>query len=355
MNDPIMFPRHNPARGQHGVIAGVSKSERLITLINGSTIKFFTLDNPNNVRGFGFNWIVVDEVDYLKEDAWEEVIQPTLMDKDGGADVYSTPKGKRLLYNLYTRGKDPEYPDWASFHFRSHDNPYLNKEFLHEMERTLPTDVFRQEILAEFLDDGAGVFRNIKANVRGALQRPSLSGIYTLGVDVAKHADFTVLTVMNNHGHIVYFDRYQSKPWPEQVADIAQVATRYNNAFIVLDSTGVGDPIFDYLVDQNLNIQGYKFTNESKERLVNNLRLSLERELLSIPVELTVLLTELDIYEYEVLPKSGKISYNAPPGKHDDCVISLTLATFGAQVKETHKPVIECEQEVEWESDFDWF
>jgi hypothetical protein len=43
-----------------------------------------------------------------------------------------------------------------------------------------------------------------------------------------------------------------------------------------------------------------------------------------------VLLHELQAYTVERLP-SGRYRYNAPPGEHDDTVVSLALAWFGAQ------------------------
>lgn len=41
-----------------------------------------------------------------------------------------------------------------------------------------------------------------------------------------------------------------------------------------------------------------------------------------------ILTAELKRYEYEISP-SGGITYNAPSGYHDDCVMALALANHG--------------------------
>jgi hypothetical protein len=41
-----------------------------------------------------------------------------------------------------------------------------------------------------------------------------------------------------------------------------------------------------------------------------------------------VLTNEMKRYEYAISP-SGNITYNAPSGYHDDCVIALALANHG--------------------------
>ena len=50
----------------------------------------------------------------------------------------------------------------------------------------------------------------------------------------------------------------------------------------------------------------------------------------SIPDD-ELLIDELESYEYEVLP-SGALRYAAPEGKHDDMVIAVALANWGARM-----------------------
>ena len=83
-----------------------------------------------------------------------------------------------------------------------------------------------------------------------------------------------------------------------------------------------------------LDVQPYKFTNESKKQLVQSLMISLEQEKIRIfekedPLG-KVLNNEMVIFEYE-MTSSGLIRYGAPEGSHDDCVISCALANWGVQ------------------------
>ena len=55
---------------------------------------------------------------------------------------------------------------------------------------------------------------------------------------------------------------------------------------------------------------------------------AIEQRLVSWPAEWEVLTDELERYEYQIGP-TGKISYNAPDGFHDDCVMALALAVSG--------------------------
>jgi hypothetical protein len=58
--------------------------------------------------------------------------------------------------------------------------------------------------------------------------------------------------------------------------------------------------------------------------LIDNLALAFEQEKISIPQD-DILISELESYEMERLP-GGTFRYSAPPGLHDDTVISLALA-----------------------------
>jgi len=54
------------------------------------------------------------------------------------------------------------------------------------------------------------------------------------------------------------------------------------NAKLVMDSTGVGEPIFDDFRRAGLDVTGYHFTEESKRRVVENLNVEMEAERVTI-------------------------------------------------------------------------
>jgi phage FluMu gp28-like protein len=334
MSNPNRFPR-----APRGFVKSVNKSEPSITLINGARIEFGSTDNPDSLLGKGYDGVVIDEAARVEERAWTEIIQPALVDRRGWCDFISTPRGKNWFYDLWQRGQG-DSGEYKSFRFSSYDNPYLDPELLDSLKSSMSAQMFRQEILAEFLDEGLGVFANVTSCKRGNLiKQGAPNDTYCLGVDLAKTKDWTVLCVVSDDGVLVYFERIQLRDYPSQVERIAEIAARFNNAMVIVDSTGVGDPVYDYLLKKQLNLFGYKFTNESKANLIHNLQLAFEREIISIPdaPELAVLFSELGDFAYEITP-AGLTRYNAPTGKHDDCVIALALAIWGVAYVNSRKP-----------------
>jgi phage FluMu gp28-like protein len=150
---------------------------------------------------------------------------------------------------------------------------------------------------------------------------------YYIGVDLAKVEDFTALVALDEDGHVRGFDRFHQLDWTFQVQRIRAFAEEYNG-LIIVDSTGVGDPIYESLYRTGLRVQPYKFTSESKRQLIENLSIRFDAGQLSIPGDLEVLLNELKAYTYEMLP-SGRVRYGAPEGLHDDAVTAFALAAWG--------------------------
>jgi len=302
------------------------KAERKFIFINGSEIELKSADNEASLRGAGLDWCILDEASRIKEDSWN-ALRPSLSDKQGKGIFISTPKGKNWFYRIYLLGKENK-EGYESWHFPSNTNPYFPAEEWEEARENYPIDWFSQEYEANFLDDVAAVFRNIGAAVKGEFEEPIADKRYFAGVDVAKYQDFTVVTIMDEAKHVVYFDRFNKLNWEVQKIRIANAFKKYK-AVGFIDSTGVGDPIYEDLFKiLPMQIWGYKFTNDSKMNLITNLQVAFEKSEISFP-NIEILIDELEAFEYEMLP-SGKFRFNAPENYHDDCVISLALANWAA-------------------------
>ena len=311
----------------HGAIRSMSHSELRLEFVNDAVIEFKSADNPDNLRGEGLKRVVMDEAARIKKIVLEEIIRPAVSDTQGRVLFISTPKGKNWFFDMWNRGQDPLQKEYKSWKFPTSDNPKVPEGDIEQARQMLPLDVFNQEYLAEFLDDAAGVFRNVH-KCTGAIPADPIRGeSYHMGVDLARLTDFTTIFVLNSKGIQVYQDRFTEIDWKIQKQRIGYQAKRYNNAQIWLDSTGVGDPIYEDLRGAGLNVTGYKFTNESKKQLIQSLMISFEQEKIKI-FDDPVLVGELEIFEYEMTP-SGLIRYQAPEGYHDDCVIGLALANWG--------------------------
>jgi hypothetical protein len=313
------------------VIDRKSATEKRIELSTGGSLDFWTLDDGDAGRGRKYARAVLDEAAMVKglEDAWQKAIRPTLADLRGDAWFLSTPRGHDFFWKAYTWGQSPDHPEWHSWTMPTSSNPYIAADEIEAARQQLPERVYQQEFLAIFLDDAGGVFRNVKAAVDpGRKNSTAEQGrSYTLGVDLARVEDFTVLTVMDGTGKQVYHERFNQISWERQCSSIHAVAAKYR-AVTYLDSTGVGDPIYERLRQTGLDVLPYQFNNASKERLIDHLAMQIEQGKVRL-LDVDDQTNELLAYQYELTPFRN-VRMNAPEGMHDDCVISLALAAWGA-------------------------
>jgi hypothetical protein len=128
----------------------INESELTITLKNNSTISLKGADNADSLRGVGLDFVVMDEFADIDEEAWYEVLRPTLADKQGKALFIGTPKGiGNWAHDLYTMPEDnPE--QWASFQFTTIDGGNVKPEEIEAAKLDLDERTFRQEFMATF-------------------------------------------------------------------------------------------------------------------------------------------------------------------------------------------------------------
>ena len=121
----------------------------------GGVIECWSLDSVDAGRGRKYSRVILDEAALVPrlEEVWNAAIRPTLTDLEGDAWFGSTPKGMNYYHTLFQRGG--REPGWSSWQMPSSCNPYLPPEAIEEARKELPSIVFRQEYLAEFVV-GAG-------------------------------------------------------------------------------------------------------------------------------------------------------------------------------------------------------
>ncbi len=286
-------------------------------------IRFLSADNPDTILGDGFDGVIVDEAARLEKSVWDQNIRPALADKQGWAVLISTPRARNWFFDFHSRGLDPSEKLYRSYSFSSLDNPYFPREEFEEARRTTPQDIFKQEYEAQFLEDSAGVFRNIEACLTPTTALPT--GDIAIGCDIAKHTDWTVLIAMDRKtGACLDFERFNHLDWPIQKERMLAFCRKWRG-LLVMDATGAGDPIYDDLVRVWPRIEPVKFTNQTKTELIQRLIVATEQRQVSWPAAWDVLTNEMKRYEYAVTT-NGAITYSAPNGFHDDCVIAFALA-----------------------------
>ena len=288
---------------------------------NNGSIEFFTGERLDNLRGRKFHLVIIDEAAFIPylEDGWNNSIRPTLTDYQGKAVFLSTPRGKNFFYSMFMKEGEN---DWRSFKFTTYDNPYINHKEIEDAKIQLPKVVFEQEYLANPSENSANPFGN--AFIRNCIKPISGQPIVCYGIDLAKSVDFTVIVGLDKGGNVAYFDRFQMD-WHNTKETIKRLPI----APILADSTGVGDPILEDLIRDGVNIQGLKFTNQSKQQLMEGLAQAIQQARIGYPDGIIV--DELDIFEYQFT--SNGVRYSAPSGFHDDCVMALALAWQNLDLK----------------------
>jgi hypothetical protein len=315
-----------------------NKTEMRMEFANGATLEMWTLDNPDAGRGRKYARIIVDEAALVRNlmDAWTASIRPTLTDYRGEAWFLSTPKGRNGFWQLYQMGVDPTQSDWAAWQMPTASNPYIDLAEIEAARQMLPERIFQQEYLAEFLEDGGGVFRRIMEAATAEEQYAHVGGHqYVLGVDWGKVNDFTVITVIDTTlRSLVQIDRFNQIDYAVQLGRLAALCKRFSPVGVVVEYNSMGIPLVETLVRMGLPIIAFQTTNASKAAIIDALSLAFERSELSILND-PVLIGELMAYDMERLP-SGLLRYGAPEGFHDDCVMSLAFAW-----SEVYQPAVE--------------
>ena len=133
--------------------AKYNESDLSCTLLQSkSTISFRGADNYDSLRGVGINFLAIDEVADVKQEAWAEVLRPTLSDTNGEAFFLGTPKGRNWFYDLYMRGQMGEDADWKSWQFTTLDGGNVPEEEIEAARRDLDELTFAQEYLSSFVN-----------------------------------------------------------------------------------------------------------------------------------------------------------------------------------------------------------
>ena len=310
----------------HEIIVEKNKADLSIKFVNGSTLLFLSAERYDSIRGFSFTHVVIDEGAFIKEQAINEAIMPTLTAIGKKCLIISTPKGKNWFYNYWMRGNQRN-ETYISFKGDSLDNPYADKEFIEEQRRSLPDDIYRQEYLAEFTDAGSEVFRGIdNISLINSYTHESRERCY-IGIDTGLSNDYSVLCVFNEHGRILLMDRRNGDNISTIANEFISRMSRFNIVGGFIETNGIGRAMYDLINPKFRRVQPFTTTQDSKTQIVRMLIEDIEQMNLELPTKQLEpqLYKELSLYTYK-LGTNGKLTFTHPNGEHDDMVDALMLA-----------------------------
>jgi len=311
------------------VIARASYAEMKIEIVGGGCIEFYSLDNPktaNSIRGKKYNEFIVNEAGFIADllHIRNNIIMPTLIDYRGREWYAGTPNGVNGFYTLYNQSGE----DWMHWQMSSYANPFIPREELDGLKSVMPERAFQQEIMAQFLEDGGGVFRSVRAASTLQPAEPVSERQYVIGVDWGRSNDATVFCVLDaQEKSQVYLDRMTDTDYASQRLRLVALSQRYNNATVIAESNSMGQPNIEALQNAGLYVIPFTTTNATKTNIIQALELAFERgEVSLLNDELQI--NELTAYQSQKLP-SGLMRYGSPEGLHDDTVMALAMAWSG--------------------------
>lgn len=302
---------------------------------NGSSILFKSAEQRDNLRGFTITGLlVVDECAFIQDDIFD-ILLPTTDVHRAPILLISTPKLKQgFFFRYYSAGLQGQ-TDITSIDFNDFDTSFLlSNEKLEQYRTMMPKAQFTTEYLGEFLDTDSVLFSNISECIGPAGDGAELY----VGIDWGSGAggDYTSICAFDERARMVFIDYFNDKSTFEQaryIADILALRSQQVRS-ILAESNSIGTPMIALLKDE-LDKRGqravsrlvtpFSTTNAEKVRLVNQLQVALEQKTVTL-LDDRGLLSQLAAYEATYNPKTNNVSYNAPPGLHDDNCISTMLA-----------------------------
>lgn len=308
-------------RLKHNLTASIFKvneTELSLTFANGARIVCKSGEKADNLYGEDVFAAVVDEASRMREDSWF-ALRTTLTATKAPVRIIGNVKGrKNWFYKLARKAENGA----ANMHYQkitAHDAikaGVLDTDEIEDARQTLPEDVFNELYLAIPTEDGSNPFGY--SAIQQCIGPMSKLAPVKYGVDLAKSVDWTVIIGMDVNNVVCRFERFQ-KPWRDTLTAIRNAVGKIP---CLVDSTGVGDPILEELQATGKNYEGFKFTSQSKQQIMEGLAVAIQQRGIHYPDG--VIPSELESFEYEYT-RTG-VRYSALEGMHDDTVCALALA-----------------------------
>ena len=217
---------------------------------NGAVVRIFGADNPDAMRGVRLDGVVVDEVAQIKPETWEEILQPTLADRDGWAWFIGTPNGVNLFSQLFFAAAADTLGEWWAARYTCHETDALPAERIESMRRGMSEQVFAREMLCDFAAAGDAQLISL-ADIEVAAARVLQRADYefapkVIGVDPARFGDDRSVILMRQglaaHAPLVF----RGMDNMALVGRVAQEIEAQRPASVFVDS-GAGAGVIDRL------------------------------------------------------------------------------------------------------------
>jgi hypothetical protein len=168
-----------------------NKQTRTYTLYNDSVISWKTAETADALRGRGLDFLVLEEAAFWKNgmQLWQDVLSPQLMGRGGVALFISSPNGSNWFRRLEAQAMEdikahPTSCEWAVFHGTIYDAGNISAEEIERKKSITPELTWRQEYLAEYVDEVGQVFWEFRRLRNTVDIKPNIDPLFTIrGID----------------------------------------------------------------------------------------------------------------------------------------------------------------------------
>lgn len=317
----------------------------------GSIICETTGDTGQTILGYTAGAIIMEEAGSIKDSIVHSSILPMGATTNPPIIKIGTPKGMNHFYESY---KDERYNVFQITWEEGVRDGIVQQEYVDQMRSTLPADMFRVEMNAEFLADqdayfGYDLIEACTGNVE--MIEKSRGKYYYLGADIARFgSDSTCLMVVEKDGNtnkVVKIVDIPKSTLDYVIDKIEQLHDVFSFTRIFIDETGLGSGVRDVLArkyniwkkdaltradntfQQNDLIIGVKFTIQSKIDIYSKLKVLMEQGKLMYPKN-PKLIAQLRDFRFEITD-SGNVKLHHSEYGQDDYCDALALSVWGIQ------------------------
>jgi phage FluMu gp28-like protein len=261
---------------------------------------------------------------------------------NGTAILLSTPWDKNHFF--YKAFLNPQY---STHKIASAENPLIPKAFLQEMQQNMIAEAYRREYLAEFTEAATSYFpqelirkciehaQRISLEPFVSLEQQIPKGEYFAGLDLGKLQDHSAIAIIQRDSDTLKLVFHHEFPLGINYTEVIATTARANQQFhlrkLLVDQTGIGEPILEALHEKSIAAEGTTLTQDTKTELLTNLKLIMEQQRLALPYDKR-LCEQINDQQYDYTG-NGKLTFTHPQGTHDDQLWALALAAYAAKTQ----------------------
>lgn len=336
-----------------------------IWLANGSRV-LADSTSGSSVRGFSFNLIFLDEFAWVPNNLAEEFFSSTYPTISSGQTskviIVSTPNGMNLFYKLWTKAIE-KISDYVPIQIHWSMVPGRDAAWAEETIRNTSQRQFQVEFECEFLGSSNTLVSGAKLatlhwkepiarmECMDIFEEPIHKHTYVLCADVSEgqgldYSSFSVFDVTEiPYRQVAKYRNNEISPMLLP-AVIYSAATKYNDAFVLIEINSIGLQVADImhheLLYENLlkfQVKGKQGTQASggfaagKNKLAFGLRMTAQTKMIGCANLKTLIendkliLNDEDTITELFSFSANKKSFSAEEGSNDD--LAMTLVHFG--------------------------